>query len=105
MKLNAFFFSCTRVTKFHSLLKISFPIHLLLAAPRAQATSLTSSFCGFTYVSGVYMKCNFVLRNIQCGLENRLTTVGDPPRSPRDTPLSAEVDTKFRRQVTVAQSV
>jgi hypothetical protein len=25
----------------------------------------------------------------------RLTTVGDPPRWPRDTPLSAEVDTKI----------
>jgi hypothetical protein len=35
----------------------------------------------------------------------RLTTVGDLPRWPRDTPLSAEVDTKFRRQVTVAQSI
>jgi hypothetical protein len=35
----------------------------------------------------------------------RLTTVGNPPRWPRDTPLSAEVGTKFRRQVAVAQSV
>jgi hypothetical protein len=32
-------------------------------------------------------------------------TVGDPPRWPRDTPLSTKVDTKFRRQVAVAQSV
>jgi hypothetical protein len=39
------------------------------------------------------------------GLENSLTTVGDPPRWPRDTLLSPEVDTKFRRQVAVAQSV
>jgi hypothetical protein len=29
----------------------------------------------------------------------RLTTVGDPPRWPCDTPLSTKVDTKFRRQV------
>jgi hypothetical protein len=35
----------------------------------------------------------------------RLTTVGDPPRWPCDTPLSTKVDTKFRRQVAVAQSV
>jgi hypothetical protein len=35
----------------------------------------------------------------------RLTTVGDPPRWPRDTPLSTKVDTKFRWQVAVAQSV
>jgi hypothetical protein len=35
----------------------------------------------------------------------RLTIVGDPPRLPRDTPLSTKVGTKFRRQVTVAQSV
>jgi hypothetical protein len=35
----------------------------------------------------------------------RLTTVGDPPRWPRDTPQSTEVDTKFRRQVAVDQLV
>jgi hypothetical protein len=35
----------------------------------------------------------------------RWTTVGDPPRWTRDTPLSTKVDTKFRRQVVVAQSV
>jgi hypothetical protein len=35
----------------------------------------------------------------------RLTTVGDPPRWPCDTPLSAKVGTKFRQQVAVAQSV
>jgi hypothetical protein len=35
----------------------------------------------------------------------RLTTVGDPPRWPRDTPLSTTIGTKFRRQVAVAQSV
>jgi hypothetical protein len=35
----------------------------------------------------------------------RLTTVGDPPRWPCDTPLSRKVDTKFRRQVAVDQSV
>jgi hypothetical protein len=34
-----------------------------------------------------------------------LTTVGDPPPWPRDTPLSTKVGTKFRRQVAVAQSV
>jgi hypothetical protein len=34
-----------------------------------------------------------------------LTTVGNPPRWPRDTPLSAKVGTKLRRQVAVAQSV
>jgi hypothetical protein len=39
------------------------------------------------------------------GLENRLTTVGDPPRWPRDTPLSTKVGTKFRQHVAVAQSV
>jgi hypothetical protein len=38
------------------------------------------------------------------GLENlRLTTVGDPPRWPRHTLLSAEVDTKFRRQVAIVR--
>jgi hypothetical protein len=31
-------------------------------------------------------------------------TVGDPPRWPRDTPLSTKVGTKFR-QVAVTQSV
>jgi hypothetical protein len=35
----------------------------------------------------------------------RLTTVGDPPCSPRDTPLSTKVGTKFRQQVAVVQSV
>jgi hypothetical protein len=35
----------------------------------------------------------------------RLTTAGDPPRWPRDTPLSTKVGTKFRQQVAVAQSV
>jgi hypothetical protein len=30
-----------------------------------------------------------------------LTTVGDPPRLPRDTPLSTKVGTKFRLQVAV----
>jgi hypothetical protein len=39
------------------------------------------------------------------GLENRLTTVGDPPRWSRDNPLSTKVGTKFRRQAAVAQSV
>jgi hypothetical protein len=39
------------------------------------------------------------------GLENRLTAVGVLPRWPRDTPLSAKVGTKFRRQMAVAQSV
>jgi hypothetical protein len=38
-------------------------------------------------------------------LRLRLTTVGDPPRRPRDTPLSTKAGTKFRRQVPVAQSV
>jgi hypothetical protein len=33
------------------------------------------------------------------------TAVGDPPRWPRDTPLSTKVGAKLRRQVTVAQSV
>jgi hypothetical protein len=33
----------------------------------------------------------------------RLTTVGDPPRLPRDTLLSTKVGIKFRRQVAVAQ--
>jgi hypothetical protein len=35
----------------------------------------------------------------------RLTTVGDPPRWPRDTPLSTKFGTKFCRQVAVDQSV
>jgi hypothetical protein len=35
----------------------------------------------------------------------RLMTVGDPPRWPRDIPLSTKVGTKFRRQVAVVQSV
>jgi hypothetical protein len=35
----------------------------------------------------------------------RFTTVRDPPRWPRDTPLSTKVGTKFRQQVAVAQSV
>jgi hypothetical protein len=30
--------------------------------------------------------------------------VGDPPRSPRGTPLSTKVGTKIRRQMAVAQS-
>jgi hypothetical protein len=34
-----------------------------------------------------------------------LMTVGDPPRWPRDTPLSTKVGTKFRRHVAVDQSV
>jgi hypothetical protein len=38
-------------------------------------------------------------------LENRITTVGDPPSWPSDTPLSAKVGTKFCRQVAAAQSV
>jgi hypothetical protein len=38
-------------------------------------------------------------------LKLRVTTVGDPPRWPRDTPLPTKVDTKFRRQVAVVQSV
>jgi hypothetical protein len=41
------------------------------------------------------------VRNIQQSLP--LWTVGDPPRWPRDIPLSTEVSTKFRRQVAVAQ--
>jgi hypothetical protein len=54
----------------------------------------------------VTFNCNKVLRcpEIQ-SRKLRLTTVRDPPRSPRDTPLSTKVDTKFRRQVAVAQSV
>jgi hypothetical protein len=39
------------------------------------------------------------------GPENRLTTVGDPQRWPRDAPLSTKVGTKFLRQVAVAESV
>jgi hypothetical protein len=35
----------------------------------------------------------------------RLTTVGDPPCWPRNTPLSAKAGSKFRQQVAVAQSV
>jgi hypothetical protein len=35
----------------------------------------------------------------------RLSTVGDPPRWPCDTPLSTNVGTKFHREVAVAQSV
>jgi hypothetical protein len=35
----------------------------------------------------------------------RLTTVGDPPHWPRDTPLSAKVGTKFHQQMGFAQSV
>jgi hypothetical protein len=35
----------------------------------------------------------------------RLTTVRDPPRWPRDSPLSAKVGIKFRQQVAVAQSI
>jgi hypothetical protein len=31
--------------------------------------------------------------------------MGNPPRWPHDTPLSAKVDTKIRQQVAVAQSV
>jgi hypothetical protein len=40
-----------------------------------------------------------------CAIFIQVTTVGDPPRWPRDTPLSTKVGTKFRRQVVVAQSV
>jgi hypothetical protein len=43
------------------------------------------------------------MKSSGCGLEKlRLTAVGVPPR---DTPLSAKGSTKFRRQVTVDQSV
>jgi hypothetical protein len=35
----------------------------------------------------------------------RLMPVGDPPRRQRNTPLSAKVNTKFRRQVAVTQIV
>jgi hypothetical protein len=35
----------------------------------------------------------------------RLTAVVDPPRWPREAPPSAKISTKFRRQVSVAQSV
>jgi hypothetical protein len=35
----------------------------------------------------------------------RLTTIGDPPCWPCDTPLSTKAGTKFLRQVAVAQSV
>jgi hypothetical protein len=35
----------------------------------------------------------------------RITTLRDPPRRPRDTPLSTKVDTTVRRQMGVAQSV
>jgi hypothetical protein len=34
----------------------------------------------------------------------RLTTVGVPPRRPRDTPLFTKVGTQFHGQVAVAQS-
>jgi hypothetical protein len=44
-------------------------------------------------------------RSSGSGLENRLTAVGDQPRSPLDTPLSTKVGTKFRQQVAVVQSV
>jgi hypothetical protein len=58
-------------------------------------------------------------RWLQAHLENRMqkveityrcnklrsTTVGDPPRWPRDTPLSKNDGSKFRRQVAVAQLV
>jgi hypothetical protein len=37
--------------------------------------------------------------------ETEINDRGDPPRWPRDTPLSTKVDTIFRRQVTVDQSV
>jgi hypothetical protein len=40
-----------------------------------------------------------------CGLENRLTAEGVPPRWPCDTPLSAKAGTKFRWPVAGAQSV
>jgi hypothetical protein len=33
----------------------------------------------------------------------RLTTVGDPPRSPRDTPLSTKVGIEFRRSVGIVR--
>jgi hypothetical protein len=35
----------------------------------------------------------------------KLTTVGDPPSCPGDTPLSAKVGTKFRQQVAVAVGI
>jgi hypothetical protein len=54
----------------------------------------------------VLLKCFIIVRcKYIRSRELRLTTVGDLPRWPRDTLLSTEVDTKFRRQVSVAQSV
>jgi hypothetical protein len=37
--------------------------------------------------------------------ETEINDRGDPPRRPRDIPISAKVGTKFRRQMAVAQSV
>jgi hypothetical protein len=47
-----------------------------------------------------YLKEKYRLRS----RKQTLTTVGDLPCWPHDTPLSAKVGTKFRQQVAVAQS-
>jgi hypothetical protein len=48
---------------------------------------------------------SYLKRKVLWSRKLRLTTVRDRPRSQRDTPLSAKVGTKFRRQLAVAQSV
>jgi hypothetical protein len=53
------------------------------------------------YKWGATLKEKYRLRSRKL----RSTTLWDPPRWPRDTPLSAKVGTKIRRQVPVAQLV
>jgi hypothetical protein len=80
------------------------PLNLLLPLYKCMHQSLVShnrifSCCinhiNFTTLQGCFLRSRKL----------RLTTVGDPPHRPRDTPLSTKVGTKFRRQVAVAQSV
>jgi hypothetical protein len=57
---------------------------------------VTKFICSFVLIKKLYKSiCSARSRKL------RLTTVGDPPRWPRDTPISTKVGTKFRRQVAV----
>jgi hypothetical protein len=82
------------------------------------SVSFLSSCSLFSLILSFSLSCSFITFLFFCFLQYsfcllfsfrsrklRLTTVGDPPRWPRDTPLSKKVGTKFRRHVAVAQSV
>jgi hypothetical protein len=85
------------------------PTSQLFAPPPARNICI---FCIFVYLELWTLFANSILCSkfdtVFCfprSRKLRLTTVGDPPRWPRNTPLSTKVGTKFRRQVVVNQSV